>query len=150
MILFFTRTDPNDDIDPIGLDFRDLGEIPDYAYVYALMHLYHCFVQHRTGTFLGAHELDKDTYLPTYTLIAKAVASARDEERFVERRRELLQKGLARLGIVTPPPPIPINRAILDLYNHDLCETFNDHREHTIKSVGVMRHQRIRHRRKSF
>ena len=39
MILFFTRTDPNDDIDPIGLDFRDLGEIPDYAYVYALMHV---------------------------------------------------------------------------------------------------------------
>lgn len=56
-------------------------------------------MQHRTGTFLGAHELDKDTYLPTYTLITKAVASARDEERFVERRRELLQKGLARLGM---------------------------------------------------
>lgn len=60
-------------------------------------------MQHRTGIFQGTHELDREGYLPTYNLIADAVASALNEERFVERRRELLTLGLARLGMCVNP-----------------------------------------------
>lgn len=36
MTLYFTDVS---DEDPIGLDFRDLGEVPGYGYVYAIMHV---------------------------------------------------------------------------------------------------------------
>jgi hypothetical protein len=37
LTLYFTCSD--DDIEPIRLEFRKLGEVPGYGYVYALMHV---------------------------------------------------------------------------------------------------------------
>ena len=48
----------------------------------------------------------------------------------------------------TPSPPV--DQATVALYNHTLSERPEIHRKHTNRSVGVMRNQRTRHRRKSL